>query len=259
MDDFSKGRRSEIDARGLMSYPSDTSDDLLRMDGIRRLMDCIVGAVDIRLPGRDIVVPWDAGLPAQLAYYIAIGDYEHHDIEFAADYIRQGDLVMELGGGVGITGSAIGKASGMPVVIVEPNPDLHDRIARTFRANGLEVILVRAAATGGSGGTTSLALSDNYWWSSVEERADALTVEVECIPLADLLAQHRSTVLVIDIEGHERTLVGTSLPDHVRCVLIEIHTPDLGTAETARIVSWLQDEGFRMKDVKANSWAFERA
>lgn len=95
-------------------------------------------------------------------------------------------------------------------------------------------------------------------WSSLEHRDAARTITVEQVPLADLLQAHAPQVLAVDIEGHERQLVGTPLPSCLRCVLMEIHTPDIGTAETARVVAWLTAEGFVMRDVRAYTWAFER-
>lgn len=259
MDGLRNAKRSEIDTRGLMSYPKDDADDLMRIDGIERLLAASSGTLELTLPGRDIVVPWDSTLPARLAYYLVIGDYEHHDIEMALEYTRPGDVVMELGGGVGITGSAFGRASGTPVVIVEPNPNLHAPITRTFQANGLDVILVAAAATGGSSGNARLTFGENYWWSSIESRAeDSASVEVATIGLDALIERYAPTVLSIDIEGHERSLVGTPLPDSLRLVLIEIHTPEIGSAETARLVTWLTSQGYEMIDVRSNSWAFQR-
>lgn len=241
-----------------MGYPVDDAEDLLRIEGIAHVLATLSGTMHMRLPGRDIVVPWDATLPAQLAYYLSIGDYEHHDLDLAAEFVRPGDVVMELGGGVGVTGVALARASGTEVVIVEPNPDLHDAIQRTFEANGCSVRLVRAAAAGGAG-SADFHVADNYWWSSLEHREAARTIIVEQVPLADLLLAHAPQVLAIDIEGHERQLVDTPLPACLRCVLMEIHTPDIGTAETGRIVSWLTDQGFRMRDVRAYTWVFERA
>lgn len=255
--DLIERKRREIASRGLMGYPVDDAEDRLRIEGIEALLRTMAGSMEIVIPGRGIRVPWDAGLPAQLAYYLAIGDYEHHDLDFADEFVSAGDMVMELGGGVGITGVALGRASGTRVVVVEANPDLHDRIGRTFAANGCEVEIVAAAAAGGAG-SRDFHIAGNYWWSSLNPREGGRTVEVATVPLVDLLARHRPTVLAIDIEGEERSLVGTTLDEPLHTVLIEIHTPDIGTAQTGEIVSWLGDQGFRMRDVRANSWAFTR-
>jgi FkbM family methyltransferase len=255
--DLIERKAAEVARRGLMGYPTDDAEDLLRIDGISRILRCLVGVAELKLPGRDIVVPWDAALPAQLAYYVSIGDYENHDLDLAADFVRPGDRVMEMGGGVGITGVALAKASGAEVVIVEPNPFLHDAIRRTFAANGCAVRLV-AAAAGAVEGTAILNVAPNYWWSSLEDRSGAETVEVRVAALEALVDEHRPDVLVVDIEGHETSFVGLPVADHVRCVLMEIHTPDIGTAATAKVASWLTDQGFRMADVRSYTWAFVR-
>lgn len=83
-------------------------------------------------------------------------------------------------------------------------------------------------------------------------------MEVRVAALGALLYEHRSDVLVVDIEGRETSFVGLPIADHVRCVLMEIHTPGIGTAETAEVASWLADQGFGMADVRRYAWAFVR-
>ncbi len=249
-------RRATVMQRGLMAWPQDSDEDRLKIAGVADLLAATEGSVHIRLPGRDLVVPYDATLPPELAWYLAIGDYEAHDLDLAADYVRPGDRVMELGGGIGVTGSALGKASGEAVVIVEPNPALHAPIRRTFAANGVELVLVEAAASAGAPGIARLAVADNYWWSRLAD--DGQTLEVPSIPLPDLIEQHRPTVLAVDIEGHEVALAGSDIGPSVRLVLFEIHSPDIGTKSTGDVVRWLEDQGFRLLEVRGQSWAMAR-
>ncbi len=255
------GRRDAVMRRGLMAWPQDSAEDRARIAGVADILAALDGPMLLRLPGRDLLVPYDASLPAELAWYLAVGDYEAHDLDLAADHVRPGDRVMELGGGIGVTGCALGKASGAPVVIVEPNPALYPAIERTFAANGVGLVLVKAAASAGAAGTAQLAVAQNYWWSRLGEGGspmDAATVEVATVPLAELIAAHEPTVLAVDIEGHEVALVGSPVGASVRLVLFEIHTPDIGTRATGDVVRWLEEEGFRLLEVRGQSWAMAR-
>lgn len=249
-------RRAMVMRRGLMAWPEDSAADRLKIAGVADVLAALQGVMTLRLPGRDLVVPYDSDLPAALAWYLAVGDYEAHDLDLAADHVRPGDRVMELGGGIGVTGCALGRASGTAVVIVEPNAALYPAIRRTFAANDVPLVLVEAAAGAGPAGTARLAVAENYWWSRMGE-GDG-TIAVALVPLEQLIADHRPTVLAVDIEGHEATLVGSSIGPSVRLVLFEIHSPDIGTRATGDVVRWLEGEGFRLIEVRGQSWAMAR-
>lgn len=251
------GRRDAVMRRGLMAWPEDSAEDQAKIAGVADLLAAVQGVVTLKLPGRDLKVPYDGSLPAELAWYLAVGDYEAHDLDLAAEYVRPGDRVMELGGGIGVTGCALGKASGEAVVVVEPNAALYPAIRRTFAANDVPLLLLEAAASAGAAGTARLAVAENYWWSRLGE-GDA-TVAVASVPLEQLIAGHQPTVLAVDIEGHEVMLVGSAIGPSVRLVLFEIHSPDIGSRATGDVVRWLESEGFRLIEVRGQSWAMARA
>jgi len=260
---FRSRRAAQIARRGLGSWPSDNAEDQLRIEGVSMLLEQLDGALTLKLPGRDLVVPVDASMPASLVWYLAIGDYEAQDLDFARDHVATGDRAMELGGGIGVTGAALGRASGNPVVIVEPNWQLYPAIRRTFAANHLDLVLIEAAASRETMAGAQLAVAGNYWWSRLLGEADGAqdtgtTVAVPTLALEELVEIHQPTVLAIDIEGHETTLVGLDIAPVVRTMLFEIHTPDIGSEATAEIVRWVEDQGFRLLNLRGNSWAFRR-
>jgi FkbM family methyltransferase len=254
--DLLRSRRSASARRGVSSYSAEDGDDMLRIQGICALTRSLAGLASITIPGRDIVVPWDKLLPPDLAYYLAVDEYEHHDLEMIKAYVRSGDQALELGGGIGITGVALAQATGRRVVVLEPNPDLHERIKRTFAINGAGLELIEAAASTSSG-STWLQVCDSYWWSNIQKDEHS-SILVRTIALKELLDLHEPTVLLVDIEGHEQAIAGMELPSALRLVIMEIHTPDIGVAETAKVAAWLFAQGFVLRDLRANSWAFER-
>jgi FkbM family methyltransferase len=251
----------EVSARGLMSFPSPSPADLQRIEGVQALLACATEPICIRLPRARLQVRFDPRLPAELLYYLAVADYEQSDLDLAQVHVAPGDRVMELGAGIGVTGCALGRASGLPPVLVEPNPALWEHIEGNFSANGLQVQLVKAAAVPSGHGRASVAfhVAENYWWSSLKPGADRRLIEVPAVPLASLLAQYQPDVLAIDVEGAEDTWLGEALPAHVRKVLIEIHTPSLGASTTCAVVAWLQAAGFRLVDLRAHTWVFQRS
>jgi hypothetical protein len=62
----------------------------------------------------------------------------------------------------------------------------------------------------------------------------------------------------MDIEGGEAELLTRPMPASVRTLLVEIHTPDLGTTRTGELVSALLRNGFHMADQQQLTWVFQR-
>lgn len=208
-----------------------------------------------------IRLPVQKGFSPRMAYYFVLGDYEQADLQLISEYVVAGDRVMECGGGAGITGSFAGACSGNPVVIVEPNDRLHEQIHRTFAANGQHVDIVNGAVVPDNfvGKEVSLGIHDEYWWSSVLslQRADIVSSK-KAIGLATLLERYQPTVLIVDIEGGEVGLFPTRAPSCLRLIIVEIHTPDIGDAATAKIVNDVISAGFELKRILAQTWLFAR-
>jgi FkbM family methyltransferase len=254
-------RAVEIARRGLMAFPEDGPDDALRIEGIAAVLGCVHAPLQLRLPRCGLLIEIPPFVPPSLVYYMALGDYEQSDVEIALKHVRRGDRVLEIGAGIGITGCALATASGNAVVVVEPNPVLWPAIQRNFALNGRELTLVRAAVTASSGAPAkaSLWVQDNYWWSSIEATPGGRRIDVEAVSLGDLLERFSPTVVAIDIEGAETRLFPAEVPTCVRSIFIEIHSPSIGSAETARVVASVHASGFELVDIRAWTWVFHRS
>lgn len=251
---------NEASSRGLMSFPSKSPADLMRIEGIEALLACATEAIGLKLPKARLLVRFDPRLPAELLYYLVLADYEQSDLELAQQYVSAGERVMELGAGIGVTGCALARASGLAPILVEPNPILWEHIERNFLANGLDFQLLKGAAvpTSYAHSTVDFHVAGNYWWSSLKHGDSISQIKVPALPLSKLLQDHRPHVLAIDIEGAENSLLDETLPNSVRKVLIEIHTPALGPSIACSVVAWLEASGFRLVDLRANTWVFKR-
>ncbi|WP_161974675.1 FkbM family methyltransferase [Piscinibacter terrae] len=260
MHRLAQAKAGEISSRGLMSFPTLSPADASRIEGVEAVLACAAEPIVIQLPRAALKVRFDPRLPAELLYYLAVADYEQSDLDLARDHVCPGERVMEIGAGIGVTGCALARASGVAPVLVEPNPVLWEYIEANFKANQLPVELVRAAAVPSTYGRQSVDFhtAENYWWSSLKNGSGMRQIEVPAVPFARLLAEHQPQVLAIDIEGAEDSLVEESVPDCVRKVLIEIHTPSLGSRSTCAVVAWLQAQAFQLVDLRAHTWVFKR-
>ena len=62
--------------------------------------------------------------------------------------------------------------------------------------------------------------------------------------ISDLLADHRPTLVMMDIEGGEADLAGYAWPDHVRMVILEVHTRGYSADTLRGIITGFFDAGF---------------
>jgi FkbM family methyltransferase len=260
MNDFTD-RKTLYSKRALMSFPEDVAGDDLRIAGVAAFLARLDGPLHLRLPKFDLLVEIDADVDAKSAYLIAVDDYEMADLVLMQAHLRASDRVVVIGGGYGVTAALAAKLTAQhAVVVVEANAALHARIARQVALNGCKATLIGKALVGDAaahpGGTIGFEVSNDVWYSRVGSSAGAMQVPV--IDMTELCAAPAPTAVMMDIEGAERDVLSHLIPACVRLMIVEIHTPDFGGAETAKLVSGLADQGFRMKDQLALVWVFER-
>lgn len=266
--DFSKSlaslldtKQREICRRGLMGYPVDSLLDQENQALLKQEIAEITGIVVYESPTTDLRLPVDKYFPANMLYYFLIGDYEEHDMQIIRRYIKPGDHVLELGGGVGLTGSLLGMVSGNPVSICEPNEALYPLIERTFAANDVQLNLIKAAAIADSEPAQHITfnVSKDYWWSSLVDTDNTTPVRVKTKRLSDLIAETKADTLLVDIEGYEVNLLSeTNSLSSIKTVVIELHTPSIGTTATGYIITALVQSGFALVDMGGHTFVFKR-
>jgi len=221
----------------------------------------LTGVAVYESPTTGLRLPVDKSFPASMLYYFLIGDYEEHDMQLIRRYVKPGSRVLELGGGVGLTGSLLGQASGNRVTICEPNPSLHMCIERTFRANDVELNLIKAAAVSDdeSAGMVKFHVSKDYWWSSLVGVDDAEQIQVPAKRLSALIAGSNADTLLVDIEGYELILLAnTAALAPIKTLLVELHTPSIGTQASSAIITSLVRAGFELSDIGGHTFVFTR-
>lgn len=254
-------KQREIGSRGLMGFPVDSPLDKKNQALLAREIESLTGEAIYKSPTTGLRLPVDSTFPANMLYYFLLGDYEEHDMQLIRRYVKPGSRVLELGGGVGLTGSLLGQVSGNPVSVCEPNPALHSCIERTFSANGVQLNLIKVAATADSECAEQVTFHacKDYWWSSLIGADDAQTMHVPAKRLSALISETRADTLLVDIEGYEVALLSsTDALESVSTVLVELHTPSIGTAASARIITDLVRIGFTLADMGGHTFVFTR-
>ncbi|HEY8565264.1 MAG TPA: FkbM family methyltransferase [Beijerinckiaceae bacterium] len=255
-----EARRAAHRRRGLAAYPDDLPGDAERIEGITAVVERLAGPVRLRLPAFDLVVEVPPEVGAKILYLLAVDDYETSDLELLTRHVGSGDRLMVLGGGIGVTTALGTRITGEPVTVIEANLALHPVIAQQAVLNGGRVTLVHAAVVGDAAaypdGSVTFEVASDFWYSRLGAGHGAIAVPA--LGFDRLCAEHRPSAVLIDIEGAETDVLAGPVPETVRTLIVEIHTPELGAAATGAIVTRLVGQGFTVVDQQALSWTFLR-
>ena len=175
--------------------------------------------------------------------------YEWQEARALQRHLQPSDRVLELGAGCGLLAAvAAGIVGSESVVTVEPNPDMGPVVARTMTLNGLDPVTVLpvAVVAGGTGEPVTFFVRRAFWSASLDERRvpSERAIRVPTRGLAELLAEHRPTVLIVDTEGGELDLFPTPLDSELRLIIVELHPKRYGSAGVKRIFDALSEMGF---------------
>lgn len=188
-------------------------------------------------------LPISEAVSEEMRTVLYSGAYEEREYEVLSRLLEPADRVLELGSGLGfITVVCAQRCSS--VSSVEANPLLLDTLRETFRRNGVSPQLVSGMVSSSSDEQT-LFVARDFWSSSTYDRGGEAT-RVGGLAFARLLAEHRPTVLVIDIEGAELGLTSETITAGVRSVVIELHAKVTGNEGAQRVRDWIAGQGFEV-------------
>lgn len=176
------------------------------------------------------------------------GDYEAEEASQVPAVVQPGERIVELGAGVGYISALAGKQKGVQSISVyEANPDLIPIIEQTHALNDVKakvrnaVVLPRKTHD-----TMPFYIRRDFWASSLS--ADTYgyerTVDVPIVSFADVLKEEAPTMLIIDIEGGELSLLDDVPLTGVRKVLIEVHQAVIGRIGMKRIFDFFSSRDF---------------
>lgn len=191
---------------------------------------------------------------------LAAGRHTRHERALLAAALRDGDRVLELGGGIGMVSIACALRLGSAAVTTyEANAALEGLIRDNHVLNGVAPE-VRMAMVGERAGTRSLHVAGMFSHSSVYDVGETeRVVPVPVHAFAMVLEELRPSVLVVDIQGAERDpFLWRDLPG-VRLVLVELHPHIMGLRGMLFVRRRLRALGFAERARAGNAFLHERA
>lgn len=190
---------------------------------------------------------------------LALGRHTDHERRLLARALAASDRVLELGGGIGMVAIECARRIGSDrVTSFEANPELEPLIRENYALNDVAPDL-RMAMVGPEPGSRAFHVSEKFSQSSVYDVGPATrTVPVPVHAMAEVMAEIRPTVLVVDIQGAERELFGYTDLTGVRLILVEQHPHIVGVAGMLAIRRRLRAAGFAEVDRSGNSYVYRR-
>ena len=185
---------------------------------------------------------------------IATGRNQTKEFVGARGVIRSGDVVLELGGGLGVLSAAIRRHTrASRIVSFEPNPDLFDFIKRTHQQNAATNIEVRQAVVMSGVRSSTIAfyrhpdVSSSSLYAPPDAPPEAVLgrVDVPVVKLEDLLIELTPNVLIVDTEGGELELFeGIEDLGTIDRIVLELHPWIYGTSGVLNVFKALCRLGF---------------
>lgn len=158
------------------------------------------------------------------------GSYEHQEADALRRHLVDGDRVLDLGAGAGFLCALAARRLGADRVLgVEANPRMARVAQKNLERNGFGDAVVRhgaVVADGHAEATVRFRARQAFWAGAIDGAGPDVAehTRVPAVEIGTVLAAHRPSVVVVDIEGGEAALVGYGWPDFVRLVIMEIHT-----------------------------------
>ena len=209
---------------------------LLHQFRVRRRPVVRVAGVKIRL-GRH--------MSPQVERTVSRGRYERDEFRLIEQVLSPGDVVLEVGAGLGLVSAYCAKRLGSSRVFAyEANPDLEACIRETYSLNEVEPTL-EICAVGADAGKATLFRSEDLWASSVLRPSGKVRpIEVPVKALSEIVRLVRATLLIVDVEGAESELFDRAHLPTVTRIILELHDRVIGTAGARRVRSTLSAIGF---------------
>lgn len=207
----------------------------------------ILNVHGVKLPFEPTIVRPD------LAEKIRKGHYENLEVARLRKLLRDGDRVLDIGSGLGVTSTVAAQSPGVEAVATfEANPFSIDFIREVHEMNEVEVDLYHGMLLQeGAGPPTAFSVHELITASSEYRTHPGSTkkVEVPTYSIRSFLEEFQPTIISCDIEGSEyKLLLGLEMPS-VRSMVIEMHPTILGQEKIDALQMYFEGIGLA-KDEK---------
>ncbi|KIN61354.1 Methyltransferase, FkbM family protein [Sulfitobacter noctilucae] len=173
--------------------------------------------------------------------------YEAKETEAALRTVRENDVVVELGGGIGYMSTLVAtKRAIKSVHVFEANPNLIPYIHSVHAANGVTNAHVTNAILGPRKGTADFYVREPMLGSSLEVlegEIDPPATKVDVLNAKTTFDDIGATVLICDIEGAEVDLIPSIDLTDLRAAIIETHPQWIGPEGINKVFRAFMDAG----------------
>jgi FkbM family methyltransferase len=173
--------------------------------------------------------------------------YEAKETEAALRVVREGDVVVELGGGIGYMSTLVAtKRAIKSVHVFEANPNLIPYIRSVHGANDVTNAHVTNAILGPRKGSVDFYVREPMLGSSMqvlEGEVDPPAVKVDVLNAKATFKEIGATVLICDIEGAEVDLIPQLDLTGLRAAIIETHPQWIGPEGINKVFRAFMDAG----------------
>ncbi len=155
------------------------------------------------------------------------GLHEFADMGFLLHFLREGDLLIDVGANVGSYTVLAAKVAGADVIAIEPHPITADRLEANIARNAIGAkVSVRRVALSDTAGIGALTGDRDTMNQLVETGAGTITVDLTTLDAA--VGDTDPIMLKIDVEGHEPAVFtgATATLAKPSLLAIEIETVD---------------------------------
>lgn len=201
-------------------------------------------------------------LSVKNAWRIVSGVHTRSERCLALSVLEPDDVVMELGGGIGMLSTACALRIGSGRVFAfEANPALAPLVEENYGLNGVAPEM-NHCLLGAEPGVRDFYVSSDFPDSSLfreTTRRYARTVQVPMRSITAELARIRPTLLIVDIEGAEIELLPLADLAQVRKLIVELHPGTTGALPANQLRRCLRRQGFVEADKAGNCILFKRA
>ncbi len=203
----------------------------------------------VSLHGVDIFVDFARWSP-RLIELVLKGNYEVSEAKAIASFLSSGDRVLDIGGGIGLSGLLAGRVVGdQNVAVYEANPVNVDQIKRNFALNRVSTSVETAAVVPDAyqRSEVSFFLHDNFCRSSVfSDTPGGREITVPARRFADLVKTHNPTALLMDVEGAEADILSGADLSSISKICLELHPGIIGNGKTSTLLRQLLNQAFEM-------------
>ena len=186
-------------------------------------------------------------LHPKISRLLRLNGYEEKETVAALRVVREGDVVVELGGGIGYMSTLVATRRAVKAVhVFEANPNLIPYIRKVHAANNVTTAHVTNAILGARKGQVDFYLREPMLGSSMEileGEVDPPSVKVEVLNAKQTFKEIGANVLICDIEGAEVDLIPQLDLSGLRAAVIETHPQWIGPEGINKVMRAFMDAG----------------